>query len=141
MQRNMRTNNYVVVLEPQGKELYVDCNIERANNLDLLPSYSKIVEKALTESEMRTSPLNPEYATGSLCQLFLSKGKITRIHLIDFEQQFPFRPLNEQEYANETKRVLSELPEEFQSYVSKSAWDRGHSSGFRKTKCRKIFKQ
>jgi len=38
--------------------------------------------------------------------------------------------MNEKEYAKKLAEILEPLPEEFRSFVSYQAYDRGHASGY-----------
>lgn len=39
-------------------------------------------------------------------------------------------PITGEDYSREMEKMLSKIPQEFHSYVSTTAYDRGHSSGY-----------
>lgn len=54
--------------------------------------------------------------------------KFTFLKMVDVE---PLNlPITGEDYSREMEKVLSKIPVEFHSYVSKTAYDRGHSSGY-----------
>lgn len=57
-------------------------------------------------------------------------GKMSRIGVGNYVYDLPVARMTQEEYDQELSLAVSELPDEFHSFVRQWAWEHGHSSGF-----------
>lgn len=113
--------SYVAVL-PNGQEFFAT---DDARN-----------SKAVTEDAVRriyegtTSRTNPQYLDVELFVLEIANGQQTRRKIATHKVLPPYASMTSEEFNEIQDELLNELPDEFQSYVTQTAWERGHSSGY-----------
>lgn len=89
-----------------------------------------IAETAVRKAKITTSRSNPKTCTVEVSELKIKLGSVERQALATVAVKPPFAPMTEGEYQDELKRILMGIPEAFRGYVSKQAWDQGHSAGY-----------
>lgn len=114
---------FVVVL-PNGFEYHAEQDPK-----DILFSYRRMCEAAVSKAGLTTPRKSLDAVTCAVCQLVLRDGKLTRVFINHFAVHPPLERLKDDEFEQEMRALLSDLPDEFQSFIREQAYDRGHSAG------------
>lgn len=122
----MKTS-YVVVL-PDGKEHFGEFDhstsrAERLRDLDL----RNLCGEALSQLGYTTPRNDPKTIYCQVYSIKLDKGQPIRSRVFTMDCQPPLLRLTANQYAEELKAALNDIPQEFHSFVSSYAWEQGHS--------------
>lgn len=93
-------------------------------------SAKNICQDAVRSKKLTTSRKNPQTVAVELFAVEISGGQLNRRKVGNYEVMPSLERMNSEEYNEELAEAIEELPEEFQSYVSHAAWERGHSAGY-----------
>lgn len=120
--------DYKFVL-PDGSEHFEEAvwNAACANNSSAV--YDAI-GRAVRKSGVKTTRKNPQPLCVKIYRLEIVDGKVKAHYNGTFNVTPPFIQLTEEEYNSELTELLKPLPSEFRSFVSSTAWNDGHSSGY-----------
>lgn len=113
-----------VVVFPDRTEYYMDFPASRP------VACKQICEEAVHRSPLRTPRANPTPVKVRLFSLEITRGGVTRGYIGEYEVMPYLERMTEPEYRNEMKNIVSQLPEEFRSYVERRAYADGHSAGY-----------
>jgi hypothetical protein len=120
---------FVVVLM-DNQEIEVDLNTHGRKLYD--SDYTVVADKALQKSTMRTPYSQRQQTEVKIYRLDIQrhpKLEIVRKYVATKRVYIPTERMTDAEYAAEEKDVLSDIPEDFHSFISHYAYEQGHSSG------------
>lgn len=118
--------NLVAVL-PDGTEHFADV---RVYGQRVTTEYRQVAEDAVRKAGLTTSRKDPQTVKVKVFVLGILKGAIHRESAGQYDITPPLERMTEQEYAEEMKEILADLPEAFRSYVESEAYEDGHSAGY-----------
>lgn len=122
-------SNYILKVKDQEYRFSKD----RSRNLssfDRIDPFQSEIRTALSKLNITTSRFDPENVVVEVFEITYKDGEEKLQRQFRKEIQPPYEPLTAEHFYKLTDEVLSDLPEEFISYVRNTAYDRGHSSGY-----------
>lgn len=121
------TKNLVAVL-PDGTEYFEE--IRSFSQGWRQQDYRVVCQNAVRKAGITTSRLNPAVVNVDLFVLEIKHGVLERRKINTYSVTPPLERMIDSEYHIEMKKILSEIPPEFHSYVTSESYDRGHSAGY-----------
>jgi len=115
--------NYVAVF-PDGTEYFDEFTEDRLGF-----GLENMISKAVLKSGIKTSRYNPQTIRIEIFTLKIKDGKLVRSFVKRMDVQPPPLAMTSEEFEEEMKKVLDEIPEEFHSFIKSESWESGHSSG------------
>lgn len=121
---NMRT--LVATINSKDMFFEADINVSEIWEASVLGKVKRIVFNA----GFKTNRKNPQKIKINVDSISVKDGKQVRNYYKTFEIMPPLERMTEEEFQEEQKDILKEVPHEFHEVFISMAWDRGHSSGY-----------
>jgi hypothetical protein len=123
----MDKTSYVAVLgtEEQFGEFYHQGTKAFGENLNK----KGLAEQLVRRLGLTTPRKDPQKLKVDVFRLDIVQGQLKRVPVGTYDVQPYLERMTDEEYADELKDILSDVPEEFWPFVKSQSWDRGHSSG------------
>lgn len=116
----------VVAVLPDGTEHFEEITSEKSFSYR---DYEGVCENAVSKAKLKTPRNNPVAVNVDLFSLEIKNGKLERRKINTYGIVPQLERMTDDEYNAEMKEILSEIPQEFHSYVWSESYDRGHSDG------------
>lgn len=89
------------------------------------------VQSIINKSGLTTPRQNPQSVNVKVMSIVINQeGKLERILFAYFGIVPPIAKINEDEFQEEQKQMLKNIPEEFHEPLTSVAWSKGHNEGF-----------
>lgn len=117
-----REKTQVVAVLPNGKEYFG--HIEEGWR-----KAADVAADAVRKSDIRTPRRNPQTVKVQMYRMDIEDGQLVRRSLGGYNIMPYMEAMTEKEFSQERDELLADIPQEFHSYISSQAYERGHSSG------------
>lgn len=124
----MRESRNILAILPDGFEYNVVLQFNAGDHYQHL--YQRIAEDAVRKKGLTTPRNNPTRVSVKIFVLTIVNGELKKTPITGYYIMPPLERMTEEEYGQEMKEVLQNFPEEFQVYVSQTAYEDGHSAGY-----------
>lgn len=118
---------HVVAILPDGREYF--CELYKSS-ISQKYDFQSAADQAVRKYNLRTPRSNPTTIKIKVCTLTIKDGALARDFGYTYDTQLLLERMTESEFGIEMNSELDKIPEEFVSYVSQTAWDNHHSSGY-----------
>lgn len=88
------------------------------------------VRGLVIKSGLKANRKKPETIKVQVDSISIKDGKQVRSFYNEYYVTPPLEPMTEEEFSQEQKDILKEVPHEFHEAFISMAWDSGHSSGY-----------
>jgi hypothetical protein len=89
-----------------------------------------LAERLIRRLGLTTERNDPKTIKVAVFSLQIVKGKMERRSAGSYDVQPSLKRMTSDEYNAEMKEILADLPEEFHGFISHTAYEDGHSSGY-----------
>lgn len=121
---------YVAAVKINQTETYEhfsdEISLERLRDFDL----KHFAEEATRKSGLTTHRRAPANTKVTVFKITLDRGQAKRAQIGSYECTPPYARMTKEEFDEDLDEALKHLPLEFQQYVSRESWERGHSAGY-----------
>ena len=100
---------------------------------DFQGDYNKkeLCRDAVRDSGVKNTRKDPDRTVPvDLAILTIDKGKLVRTQITTYSIPPSLERMTEEEYNQEWKELLEDIPPEFHSFIQTDCYDRGHSAGY-----------